>query len=1076
MSQGTVLVANRGEIAVRILRTARQIGLEVVLVHAEDDGAWIRSDYGCVAHALTGSGPAAYLDREQLVRAAVEHQADMVHPGCGFLSEDHAFADLLTAAGVSFVGPTSEQLRLLGDKTRARALARDGAVPVLPGTDGPTTLDEAARFLAGLPDGAGMMIKPVAGGGGRGIRVVRSPQELPDSFGRCQREALQSSGDDCVYVERYLPHARHVEVQVVGDGTGSVVVLGDRDCSLQRRFQKVVEIAPAPWIHEATRRALHDAARRLGSAVRYRGVGTFEFLVSDELADQEAFVFIEANPRLQVEHTVTEEVFDCDLVQVQLRLTSGVSLSDLRLDKAAAAGPRGYALEARLNAERFQPDGTVLPSAGTVSRLTVPTAPDIRFDSCAYAGYPVSTRYDSLLGKCIVRGETPAGVIARAAGVTGQIRVDGVDTNAAFLSRLLAHSAVRTGSFGITFIQDNAAALYGPPGPAAQAQPATADHGIAAPTAGVVVSVAEPGTMVHAGGEAAVIEAMKMEHAVTSPVPGVVQHALARPGDAVAEGELLLSLTPAAGPARQEGQGETTVRSEDDRSGLAEAERYHDLLRDSARPAAVDRRHAAGHRTMRENLDDFIGDGTFREYGGLVVAAQRQRHPVERLRVQVPADGVACGVASVRAGAHLRFECVVVGYDYTVLAGTQGHQGHRKVTRLLAVAERNRLPVILFGEGGGGRAGETDGLHAFGLDHMTFRQMGKLSGLVPLVGVVAGPSFAGNAALLGMCDVIIATNDSNIGMGGPAMIEGGGLGVHAVQDIGPAPMHAVTGAVDVVVPDDATAVATARTYLSYFQGRSGDVREHDQAMLRSVIPENRARAYDVRTVIEVLADADSVLELRREFGASAVTALARIDGETVGIIANDPTRLAGAIDSDAADKLARFLHLCDVFSVPVVSLCDTPGIMVGPQAEETATIRHSARLFIATAKLRVPFFCVVLRRAFGLGAQAMVGGSVHAPEFTVAWPTGEFGSMGFEGLVRLGYRKELASIADAGERDRYFEQQLALLRDRSKAVNAASHFELDDVIDPAATRSWIVSGLKAARTRETAPEPYLDPW
>src|SRR5580704_4386687 len=447
MSQGTVLVANRGEIAVRILRTARQIGLEVVLVHAEDDGAWIRSDYGCVAHALTGSGPAAYLDREQLVRAAVEHRADMVHPGCGFLSEDHAFADLLTAAGVSFVGPTSEQLRLLGDKTRARALARDAAVPVLPGTDGPTTLDEAARFLAGLPDGAGMMIKPVAGGGGRGIRVVRSPQELPDSFGRCQREALQSSGDDRVYVERYLPHARHVEVQVVGDGTGSVVVLGDRDCSLQRRFQKVVEIAPAPWIREATRRALHDAARRLGSAIGYRGVGTFEFLVSDELADQEAFVFIEANPRLQVEHTITEEVVDCDLVQVQLRLASGISLSDLRLDKVAAAGPRGYALEARLNAERFQPDGTVLPSAGTVSRLTVPTAPDIRFDSCVYAGYPVSTRYDSLLAKCIVRGETLAGVIARAAGVTGQIQVDGVDTNAAFLSRRLEQSAVRTGSF-----------------------------------------------------------------------------------------------------------------------------------------------------------------------------------------------------------------------------------------------------------------------------------------------------------------------------------------------------------------------------------------------------------------------------------------------------------------------------------------------------------------------------------------------------------------------------------------------------------------------------------------------------
>jgi len=599
---------------------------------------------------------------------------------------------------------------------------------------------------------------------------------------------------------------------------------------------------------------------------------------------------------------------------------------------------------------------------------------------------------------------------------------------------------------------------------------------IAAPAAGVVVSVAAPGTMVRAGGEAAVIEAMKMEYAVTSPVTGVVQRALARPGDTVAEGELLLSVTPAAGPVREESQGETTVRSDDDRSGLAEAERYHDLLRDSARPAAVDRRHASGHRTMRENLDDFIGDGTFREYGGLVVAAQRQRHPVERLRVQAPADGVACGVASVQTGAHHRFECVVVGYDYTVLAGTQGHQGHRKVTRLLTLAERNRLPVVLFGEGGGGRAGETDGLHAFGLDHMTFRQLGRLSGLVPLVGVVAGPSFAGNAALLGMCDVIIATSDSNIGMGGPAMIEGGGLGAYAVEDIGPAPVLSKNGAIDIVVPDDAAAVAAARTYLAYFQGPGGDIRTRDQTVLRSVIPENRARAYDVRAVIDVLADADSVLELRREFGTSAVTALARIDGETVGIIANDPTRLAGAIDSDAADKLARFLHLCDAFAVPVVSLCDTPGIMVGPRAEETAILRHSARLFIATAKLRVPFFCVVLRRAFGLGAQAMVAGSVHAPEFTVSWPTGEFGSMGFEGLVKLGYRKELASIADPGERDRYFEQQLARLRDRSKAVNAASHFELDDVIDPAATRSWIVSGLKAASTRGAAPEPYLDPW
>jgi acetyl-CoA carboxylase carboxyltransferase component len=420
-----------------------------------------------------------------------------------------------------------------------------------------------------------------------------------------------------------------------------------------------------------------------------------------------------------------------------------------------------------------------------------------------------------------------------------------------------------------------------------------------------------------------------------------------------------------------------------------------------------------------------------------------------------------------------------MSYDYMVLAGTQGHMNHLKKDRLFQLAERSRLPVVLFAEGGGGRPGDTDGTGVAGLDCYAFNYFARLSGLVPLIGITNGYCFAGNAALLGCCDVIIATEGSNIGMGGPAMVEGGGLGVFTPEDIGPLPVQVNNGVVDVAVADEAEGVAVARRYLSYFQGAVADWDCSDQRLLRHLIPENRLRVYDVRRVIEHLADGGSVLELRRGYGHGMITVLARIEGRPIGIVANNPTHLGGAIDSVGADKAARFMQLCDAFDVPLLFLCDTPGFMVGPEAEKSAQVRRFARMFVVGANVSVPFFTIVLRKGYGLGAQAMAGGSFKTPMFTISWPTGEFGGMGLEGAVKLGYRNELAAIDDPEERERSYQDMVQRMYQRGKGVSMAQAFEIDDVIDPADSRRWITMALESAPppgARTGKKRPHIDTW
>jgi acetyl-CoA carboxylase carboxyltransferase component len=533
----------------------------------------------------------------------------------------------------------------------------------------------------------------------------------------------------------------------------------------------------------------------------------------------------------------------------------------------------------------------------------------------------------------------------------------------------------------------------------------------------------------------------------------------------------------ASKPAQTHKNDEKPIRPE-----LAELIQRQSFGLDENRPDVVEKRRLKNQRTARANIDDLCDPDSLIEYGALAIAAQRTRRPVEDLIARTPADGLIAGVASVNGSVFPedKARCMIMAYDYTVLAGTQGFFNHKKMDRMLKLAFDQKLPLVFFGEGGGGRPGDVDaeGVVVAGLDLGTFGSFARLSGHVPVVGIVSGPCFAGNAALLGCCDVIIAAKNSNIGMGGPVMIEGGGLGVFKPEDVGPMDVQTQSGVVDIEVADDVEAVATAKKYLSYFQGTTPSWETGDPLKLRDLIPESRKRAYNVRTVIKAIADTDSFMELRPKFGPGMVTGLLRIEGRPFGVIANNSMHMAGAIEAEGADKAARLMMLCNAHGLPILSLCDTPGFMVGPEIEKRAQVRHVCRMFVVGSHVTVPYFTVVLRRGYGLGVMAMAKGGFHESFFTAAWTTGEFGGMGLEGAVKAGFKKELAAIEDPQKREELYEFLVAQLYERGKAINMAAYLEIDAVIDPADTRKWIMQGLKSAPVRDpgTVNHAFVDPW
>jgi acetyl/propionyl-CoA carboxylase alpha subunit/acetyl-CoA carboxylase carboxyltransferase component len=1142
MSLTSLLVANRGEIAIRILRSAAEMGMHTVAVYSEDDAESLHIRKADEARMLTGRGAMAYLDIDQLIAVAKDAGCDSIHPGYGFLAENANFARRCAEAGITFVGPSPDSLELFGDKGQARTLAEGLGVPVMAGTEGATTLEQTHEFFTSL-NGNPMLIKAVGGGGGRGMRVVESAEEVDESYARCQSEAQQAFGIGDVYVEQLMLRARHIEVQIAGDADGNVIHLGERECSIQRRHQKVVEIAPSPTLLPALRDQLTADAVRLAEKAGYHSVGTFEFLGDASAEDPTNYAFIESNARLQVEHTVTEEVTGVDIVKLQLELAAGRSLPDLGLTQDEVPSPRGYAIQARINMETMLPDGTTRPAGGLITTFEAPSGPGIRTDSFGYAGYRTSVSFDSLLAKLIGHSASNdfADAVTRTYRALCEFRIEGVATNIPFLQTLLQHPDFIANNVYTRFVDDHIAELAAAEGtqhqrlffeqakpeaegagdlagvkvdatdplsviahgrwPApARARAAAAAAGmrfvgapsgsesestdgtidVPAPMQGTLVSIdVEEGELVRRGQQLFVMEAMKMEHVIEASTAGVVRGITVAVGDAVFKGHILTLIDASDVDLAADDAGEAENLDEV-RQDVAEVIGRHDITLDAARPDAVEKRRRWDQRTARENIDDICDPGTFVEWGQLVLTSGTGL-PLQEVIEKYPTDGMITGIGTVNGdlfdGEIAR--CAVLSYDYTVLAGTQGGGNHRKTDRMLEQAEKTLRPVVFIAEGGGGRAGtggnrrggssvqtgDIVGGGGGGLDTPTFATMSRLSGLVPLVGITSGRCYAGNAAVLGVCDVIIATANSNIGMGGPAMIEGGGLGVFTPEEVGPMDVQVPNGVVDIPVADEAEAVQVGKKYLSYFQGPLKEWESADQRRLRNIVPENRLRVYDMRDVIETFADTDSVLEIRRFFGPGMITSLVRVDGRPLGVIANNPMHLGGAIDSDGSDKAARFMQLCDAFDIPILVLCDTPGMMVGPEVEKTALVRHCSRVFVIGANITVPLFTIVLRKAYGLGAMAMAGGSFKQPLFTVAWPTAEFGGMGLEGQVKLGFRQELAEIEDVDERTRRYEELVDRAYQRGGALNAGVSFAVDDVIDPADTRRWVGNAMRSV------PEP-----
>ncbi|HJN51883.1 MAG: carboxyl transferase domain-containing protein [Pseudomonadales bacterium] len=1165
-----LLVANRGEIAIRILRAAAELDIATVAVYSGDEEGSLHTGKADDAVALEGVGAAAYLDIEQIIAVARSSGCDAVHPGYGFLAENAELARRCGEASLTFIGPRVETLELFGDKARARIAAAAADVPVVRGLDQAVSLGQATEFWGSIGEGRGMMIKAIAGGGGRGSRVVTSADEIEATFERCRSEAEAAFGNGDLYVEEFIQRARHVEVQVLGDLHGAVAHLGERECSIQRHFQKVVEVAPAPGLPVDLRDQIIDAAMRCARSVGYANAGTFEFLVDASESDgAQPFAFIEANARLQVEHTVTEAVTGVDIVQAQLRLAEGASIAELGLDDPRVAEPRGYAIQARVCMETMREDGSFQPAAGTLAVYEVPSGPGVRTDGFGYSGYQTSLSFDSLLAKVIGHSTSAnfADAIAKTTRALSEFRIEGVDTNIPFLHSILAHDDFATGNIHTRYVDEHIAELaatsvprrrfvepiggsQAPTGDSAQQAEGSGGFAgarvddawdplalfkhdtqvksdateetnvgpveITMPVLGTIVSIdVAVDDAVTVGRQLAVIEAMGLRHVVKADRSGIVQTVSVSVDDAVNKGEPIILLMEGD---VEGGVAEVAEEIDPDyiRSDLAQVYERRSYIYDSFREEKVERRHAKGQRTARENIDQLLDEGTFKEFGPLVTAGSWQKQ--QWLRETTPTDGMIMGIGGVNGDKFDpdRARVVVAHYDYMVVAGTQGGRGHYKQDRLYEMARRFRLPVILFAEGGGGRPGISGGESearstpgptgsasgtrygmsavsgakaidaaamaggGVGMDCYTFTEFSMLSGLVPLVGVNSGRCFAGNTALLACCDIIIASANSTIAMGGPAMIEGGGLGIYTPEEVGPMSFQVPNGVVDILVEDDEAAVETAKQYISYFQGPVDQWEAPDQRRLRHLVPEDRLKMYDMRQIIETLVDEGSILEIRREFGPALITSLVRIEGQPMGLIANNPHHFSGAIDSDASDKGARFLQLCDTFDLPVVSLMDCPGTMAGAEHERTALVRHFARMFTTGANLSVPMLGVVVRKAYGLGVLAMCGTSSVTPLFTVAWPTAEFAGASIDGMAKFSAREGLEGVNDPEEREAIYQEHLATFVEGARAVNSGgTNYGVDDVIDPADTRGWIVQGLRsvpAVPARTGKKRPNVDTW
>ncbi len=1078
LSLRRVLIANRGEIALRVLRACREAGIVGVAVHSLDDAVALHVQHAVESVALSGTGVRAYLDGAALIEAAIASQCDAVHPGYGFLSEDADFARACEAAGLRWIGPEPATLDLFGDKATARGFAIKCGVPVVAGTGGPTDLD-AARVFFDAHAADGVMVKAVAGGGGRGIRLARSRDELDAAWATCSAEATGAFGKASVYVERYVPRARHIEVQIVGDGD-EVRHLFERECSVQRHHQKLIELAPSPWLPPEMRHQLFDAAIAIGRRARYRGIGTVEFLVAidAEGACTGDWFFIELNPRIQVEHTVTEEITGVDLVDAQLRLADGCMLAELPWPATATRAPEAFAIQCRVNTEA-RVDGAYIAATGTLTAFAPPTGGRLRIESHGYVGWPVSLAYDTMLAKLIATSAISfPHAVGRAANGLRDFRIAGVDTNRALLLAVLNHPAFLAGLMDTGFVEQHLDELLAvaPTLPLDCPTIAPDNSGvlvwdgrgtpIAAPQRGQLTRLdVTAGETVVAGQPLATIEAMKMEHVVRAPASGVVAAILVQIGTAVEVGLQILSYDPVDAPAG----GETAHRDEGMHEPIAALHERRAALDDEQRAATTALADKRGALSARARIAELLDAGSFSEIGGLA------HHP--GMATRAPADGVVTGRGRIDGRPVL-----VLAQDFSVMGGSAGHLGMAKMERLAALALDHGLPLVMLLDGGGHRVQDGQNSRDYAQGTTLFQYLVDLSGWVPVVAAILGAGFAANTNFAGCADFVVMLRDRAVmGLAGPALVSAGTGEVISAKDLGGAALQADrTGLAHLAVDDEPAALAAVRAYLSYLPVNAGALppATHgptvapDPSNLAAIVPANSRRSYDMHAVIDGLVDCDSFFAIMPSHARNIITGFARLDGAPIGLIANQPQVSAGMIDAAASEKAAHFVAICDAFGLPLVYLIDVPGFAIGSAAELSKLGRRSARLIHELGIATVPRVSVTLRKGYGLAYIAMNGGRSFAPDGAFAWPTAEICAMSVEGSVELIHRREIAAARDPASRRR---ELIEGIRDQVSATEAAAGFGIDDLIAPAETRDRIIATLATAPRRRARAQLRVRP-
>jgi len=1079
----SIFIANRAEIAIRIARACRDLGMRSVAAYALDDAASQHICRADAAVALGKHGAAAYLDVEGLVDAAKRAGCTAVHPGYGFLSESAQFAEACAAAGLIFIGPAPDVLRLFGDKSAARRVAQTCGVPVLAGTAAPVDLASAQRFFADAQD-QGMMIKAVAGGGGRGMRVVLSADEIAPALEAAGQEALAAFGCADLYCEALVRNARHIEVQILGDGQGGIVDFGERECSLQRRRQKVVEIAPSPSLTNTVRERIIGAAVRMARETRYQGLGTFEFLVDGN--EPEHFVFIETNPRLQVEHTVTEEVYGVDLVQAQIRIAFGASLQTLRESWPAQLQPSGYAVQLRVNMETMQPDGKVVPSTGQISRYDLPAGPGIRIDDFGYVGYQTSTSFDALLAKVIVhaRAGAYADLIARARRALGELCVQGVDTNVSYLAAVLDAPAVLANEVSTDWLDTHAqmlaahAARWVAPASfkvephvtaAIHVETSAAPQGTQAlisPMQGVVRSIhVHPGDAVCKGQQVAILEAMKMQHAVQAMTDGVVHTLLAEEGSSVRQGDVLAYIEPGAAGGAQSQASNVSTQQESEHGMVAEiAELKHrrQLALQMGGEEGIKRQHARGKLTARERIDALADRGSFAETMALAGAATYDGLALTQFTPKPYVEGV------IRLDGRKVF---VNASDFTVRGGSAGFiigLGAETALNERALAWRLPLVRLLDAAGGSVRSFEEIGRTYLPDGNIWTAIDVKLLNAVPVVSAVLG-SVAGLPAILAPLShfSVMVKDISQIFPGGPPVVKAA-LGVDITKEaLGGDQIHTrISGCIDNLAVNEQDAYAQIRRFLSYLPASvdelpariaSDDSPDRVDEALLSVIPKDRRRPFDAHRLLQFLVDRDSFFEIAPDHGKSRITGLARFNGYPVGIMCNNPRVNGGATDVAAGGKASRLIQLCNTFHLPLISLADEPGFQVGLEAEKLGIERAGARMVSTVCMSEMPWCTVVIGRLYGVGGQ-----SHHRPSGMYrrfAWPSASWGSMHIAGGVAAAYRSEIERADDPAAKQAEIEARLHALASPFRTAEATGQ----DIIDPRETRALLCDFVEDAQ-------------